>query len=87
MHTHPTLSYPAAVILQKVHLDSLQAAIVTTCVDLKHKTQHQNWSSCLRFKQSLTEWSESALRAHHVLVDGHAHDHVTVATVDLQLPV
>lgn len=30
-------SYPAAVVLQQVQLDSLHTAIVTACVDLKHK--------------------------------------------------
>lgn len=50
--TQPPLSYPAAVILQQVHLDRLQAAIVTACVDLKPKTEHQDRSNNVKYSHS-----------------------------------
>lgn len=40
-------SYPAAVILQQVHLHGLQAAVVTACVDLGHETEAHRWISRL----------------------------------------
>lgn len=81
--------HPAAVVLCSVELHSLHAAVVTSCVDLRWRSNELTRFKGFQGKKqicfaNLICTHDQFKTSHHALVHSHADHHVTVSTVHLQ---